>query len=99
MKMSGRDEAESLIAQWASKHLQSAAEPSKQEISENSKTSKGCSIGSESNVAKTPVETSVDYPPLTLYTYPENPRAYKGKTVFVTCKVTPIIHKSSAVAG
>merc|ERR1719383_497976 len=78
MKMSGRDEAESLIAQWASKHLQSAAEPSKQAISKNSKTSEGCSIGIASNVAKTPVETSVDYPPLTLYTYPENPRAYKG---------------------
>ena len=60
--MAGRDEAEALIADWASKHLQPAPVKPRGE-----------------SLTDTTTATTESYPSLVLYTYPENPRAYKGE--------------------
>ena len=63
MKMGNRDAAESLISTWAAKHL----------------VIKGDVIEQIHVPASTEEVINEDYPPLTLFTYPDNPRAFKGK--------------------
>jgi len=62
MKMGNRDAAESLISTWAAKHL----------------VIKGDVIEQIHVPASTEEVINEDYPPLTLFTYPDNPRAFKG---------------------